>query len=151
MPTTPLMDQVTFASMPSKDSRPPAGMLTLMGNVFLKPGNMCSLPLALGLAECSAALSQYSRSTLRLRRSSYTNFLRLFLSMHRSSALTSVASNSSSHDTVTAPFKSSPNSKVLLGTVNETAAFGFLNLLKKPIDHHLCRSDHYFEELYPYL
>jgi hypothetical protein len=131
MATTPLIDQVTLVLLSLKVSRPPAGMLTLMGKVFWKPGSMCSLPLAFGLTETSVFCSVTSCRTLRFSRASYLHTSFSLFSMHRSSALTSVASNSSRHDTVISPSNSSPNSKMVLGTVNETLDFGFLNLLKK--------------------
>jgi hypothetical protein len=62
----------------------------------------------------------------------YTHLSRLLFSIHRSSALTSVASNSSLEDTVIVPFMLEPKGKELLGISNVTVVFGVLNLLKRP-------------------
>ena len=123
--------------MPSKVSRPPAGMFNLMGKVFLNPGTICSGPLAFKSSERRVAESQYTCRMLRRRRSSYTHLSRLLFSIHRSSALTSVASNSSLEDTVIVPLMLAPKEKELLGISNITVVFGFLNLLKKPTAFYL--------------
>jgi hypothetical protein len=52
--------------------------------------------------------------------------------MQRSSALISVASNSSLEEMLIVPFMLEPNATVVVGNLKATVVFGFLNLLKKP-------------------
>ena len=108
-----------------------------MENVFLNPGTICSGPLAFKSSERRVAVSQYTCRTSRRRRWLYTHLSRRLFSMHRSSALISVASNSSLDNIVIVPFVFAPKAKEFFVISSLTVVFGFLNLLKKPKDFYL--------------